>query len=420
MMRYGVVRLSHYRVSDCNFYNNHALADARSISSLFGKGGGLCVIIHGKSTSNVVQIMDCTFTGNFAKHGGGLYLVMLDRSHGNNITVQYTKIPVFIKMGEESALDTRHIKEIIFQMCRFYDECEWNKNVASFGSAVYIAPDFRHLHITNLMVKISFNDCIFISNYLKTIKTVSFEHGKGTLLAVGYSIVFDGVVVFDSNEDSGMDLTSTELVFGSHSNVQFANNRAIAGGAISLLGFSTLTLNDDSVFSFINNSAVEVGGAIFQKIYSKRDYSTSRSCFINYNGGKSLIERNISLVFQNNTAGGCGRNCTKLGKYGHSLYATTIIPCYNSGDCRHAPISEAFNCIGDFVFIDQVLYEISTAGNETKLTQNDGVIRVIPGKVTQLPIETLNDYSMKISTDYYIAISNSNVTVDSAFNYHIK
>ena len=445
----GVVRHSHYRVSESNFSNNIARSE-KLIFPMFGNGGGLYVTIHGNSTFNIVEITNCIFTGNSASHGGAMNFLILDRSYGNNITVKNctvhnntcSKNGGGINIGYQTYKGNFPQKNLItIQMCRFtknsadygggvsfystpfnvsanklkFNDCEWTKNRANFGSAVYIAPDYKHLQINNLMVEILFSNCKFISNYNKK---NSFKHGRGTLLSVGYSILFDGEVVFNSNEDTGLDLTSAEIEFSSNSNVIFANNRAVTGGAISLLGFSRLTVNDDSVFNFINNSALKEGGAIFQKSHSKLDYFTSRSCFITYKGQEHKASlRNISFNFQDNTAGGleCGRNCTKLGKYGHSLYATTIYPCYNTGGCNHTSISEAFNCIGNFTFIDQVLYEISTAGKETKLTQNDSIVRVIPGKVTQLPIETLNELSHEVMTDYYVTIDNSNITVDEAF-----
>ena len=452
VLRYrGVVRHSHYHISESNFSNNIACSD-KLIFPMFGNGGGLGVSIHGNSTSNIVEITNCNFTGNSASRGGAMNFMILDRSNGNNITVKNctvhnntcSKNGGGINIGYQTYKGNFPQKNLItIQMCRFtknsadygggvsfystpfsvsenklkFNDCEWTKNVANIGSAVYIAPDYRHLQINNLMVQILFSNCKFISNYLKKSQRISFERGRGTFLSVGYSIVFEGEVIFDANEDTGMDLTSTEIEFGSNSNVLFANNQAVSGGAISLLGFSRLTLSDDSVFSFINNSALKEGGAIFQKTFFKLDYFTSETCFITYKGrarhNKSL--RNISFTFQNNTAGECGRSCTKLGKYGHSLYATTIYPCYNTGGCNHTSISEAFNCIGNFTFIDLVLYDISTAGSETKLTQNDSIVRVIPGKVTQLPIETLNELSHEVMTDYYVTIHNSNVTVDDAF-----
>ncbi len=83
--------------------------------------------------------------------------------------------------------------------------------------------------------------------------------------------------------------------------------------------FAALILNDNLMLTFINNTAERAGGAIFQYSYN-RDFFASRSCFISYKGEYNIItNRNITFLFQNNTAGACGRNCSTLGQYGHSV-----------------------------------------------------------------------------------------------------
>lgn len=186
-----------------------------------------------------------------------------------------------------------------------------------------------------------------------------------------------------------------------------------------MLGFSCIIVNDDVDVSFTNNSALAAGGAIFQHTYDTRDFFASQSCFIRYSGKKEMGYRNITFLFQNNVAGAEGRNGSLLGQYGHSIYATTIEPCYNLKGCTLELYNVTFTCIGNFIFEDKTIYGKYTRLNEEML-DSESVIRIIPGKLTELPIETLNDLSEKVSSVYHVSVNNkgkSSVSVDSAFTY---
>ena len=98
-------------------------------------------------------------------------------------------------------------------------------------------------------------------------------------------------------------MTSGRAVFESYSEVQFIDNVGINGGAISANGFSTIIINDNSQFHFVNNSAVRFGGAIYYASSDQREYFEGRSCFLEYAGDRSdLMKRNVSFNFTANKA----------------------------------------------------------------------------------------------------------------------
>ena len=191
-----------------------------------------------------------------------------------------------------------------------------------------------------------------------------------------------------------------------------------------MIGFSTLLLNDDSKFTFTNNSALDAGGAIYQYAYGKRDFFTSESCFIRYKGEKNITERNITFLFQNNTVG-AGRKSTELGKYGHSIYTTTITPCYNSYGCKPGHFKDTFNCFANFIFEDKCDYDISTSGSKITLNVDsvgdNNITWAVPGKLFELPIRTLNDLSQEIAAGYFATVKCLNddcsVRLDSTTAY---
>ena len=450
---------SQYRIRRCLFTGNQAshanenlfLDKDRSLDRNLGKGGGMCIVIDGYSTGNSIQVEDCNFTANSAKWGGGLYLVVREASQSNSIS--FTSCSFInntcdsyagggANVGYQS-FNSNQLKNnsMAFKSCIFegnhaqhggglsfystpsnipsnkleFYGCNWSSNSAKFGSAVKISPDAHQLQIYDLKVKISFTDCNFKSNYIIGGRFVgsdeSYEIGRCAFLSIGYHILFKGDLVFNDNNGTALCMKSAEVEFGSPSNAQFSNNRGFKGGAISLLDFSKYIFNDDSQFIFKNNFAESSGGGIFQKSYENNLIRESRSCFLKYSGASS--NRNATFLFQNNTAR--ERESTRLGQYGHSIYATTIRPCSNLSG---STVGENFSCIGNFTFIDKNEFDISTEGS--KIIGNNSVLRVIPGKIVKLPVMTLNELSKEVSAIYLVSVNSfqhSNVSVDSSFKY---
>ena len=447
---------SHYRIENCTFYQNIANNTHIDTSEVkpgvieegFGRGGGLCVVVDNNSSLNAIEIIGCNFIENSGIWGGALYIVIQGTSQNNRIEVRRCN---FINNtcdhhaggGVDLGYQAYRGKypqnnTVVFQDCIFignkalfgggvsfyssmsrglpnkvhFSGCTWIGNVASIGSALDIAPQVWKAYIQNNKMKIIFSDCNFAFNKLtKDMNTQerykSFEKGRGTFFAVGYCIVFQGTNVFQDNTGSAMCLTSSELEFAEQSSLACTNNTGFQGGAIYMIGFSTLLLNDDSKFIFTDNSALDAGGAIYQYTYDKRDFFTSQSCFIRYKGEKNITERNVTFLFQNNTVG-ADRNSTELGKYGHSIYTTTITPCYNSCSCKPGHFQDTFNCFAKFVFEDECDYDISTSGSKITLNVDTvgkyNITWAVPGKRFELPIRTLNDLSQEIAAGYFATV----------------
>ena len=447
------IKSSKYSIKGCIFNENRAgYADNHESPKLlaegFSRGGGLSIIVDTNSSANSIQVMDCSFAGNTALWGGGLYLVLVGNAHNNTIHISNCTFSNNsctgdhyggggAMVGYQEDQDTHpHDNTVNFSNCSFesnragfgggfsfysgnltdlpnkmiFWQSRWTGNMANIGAGVNIAPKSLRLYVHDQKTKIVFNHCQFTKNRLISAqeKNKSYRRGAGIFFTVGYYIVLEYTASFHENEATAMYLTSTKVEFSSNVNVTFSENNGYQGGAICMLGFAALIVNDNVTVRFENNSAVIAGGAIYQDSLTKRDYFASQSCFVRYNGGiKNVSERNIEISFKG--------NAISSGRYiGQSIHVTTLLPCFKS--CGIESLAIFCKCIGNFSFEDKKdVIQISTAGSE--VTMNQTTIFAVPGKKIVLAFNTLDDLSQKIITVYHVKlITNcSNITLQSSY-----
>ena len=165
------------------------------------------------------------------------------------------------------------------------------------------------------------------------------------------------------------------------------------------------------------NTAYSKGGAIYHDSFNLHDYS--KTCFISYNGSSFRGETNISVKFIDNSAG--DKN-SRTG-YGHSIYATSLLPCYNRYSFLVFNLTIGiFNEIGDFSFTPKRLLEISTDVNNSNITNEDnqGSIPIIPGKQETINYLDLDDFDHRTQTVYRVTVQNeqnSSIQIDRAYSY---
>ena len=84
-----------FSIRNCRFIDKKALSGfdtpkhiSRNESNYqFGKEGELSVSFKGSSSTNKVQIIDCYFSTNIAKRGGGLYIGFQDQVTDNSVEI---------------------------------------------------------------------------------------------------------------------------------------------------------------------------------------------------------------------------------------------------------------------------------------------------------------------------------------------
>jgi predicted outer membrane repeat protein len=457
----NVIQSSTYVIESSVFQNNvgpHYIEaeEPKLLASGFSRGGGLSIILDTSSSYNSIEITHCKFEENSAFWGGGLYVVLVGDAHNNIVEVgdcvfRYNSCTSNYYAGGGALVGYQQYRRIHpqnntveFKRCSFesnaagigggfnfyssksvyspntmtFRNVTWTQNKANIGAALNIASSTRETTVCE-STEIVLSNCRFENNgLLNNIKTmrkyVSYVRGEGILLAVGYHIRLQETIIFTNNEASAMHLTSTELEVAKNANVTFFNNTAFKGGAICLLGSSTLILNDNIAIRFENNTADYVGGAIYHNSYNERDYFISRSCFIRHQKhAQETTAMNINVIFKGNTiVHSQAKNSPE--QYGHSMFLVTLLPCFNSCSSKISRIEDLFStCIGNFTFEDKNRTEISTGGNRTDMENK--TIQAIPGKKVSLNITTLNDLSKEVNPTYHVKTTDVSITLESAY-----
>ena len=477
---------SFYQFHNCNFTNNNAtIVDAERTSYYkakgtkfygLGRGGGLCLIFKGNATNNTVAIDECEFTQNGATWGAGLYVAFHDSPQNNTFTATKTSfiqndcylnggggVDIGLLFYNNDGFQLPNNNTMIFQECTFMEnkatygggvkfyssqshyvnlnnsitfiDCHWERNMARYGSAIDISPQVWDTLSGGYLPTPKFENCCFVQNYAISLKrpqgsTVTFiSRGKGAMICTGFSVQFKGNTTFESNNGTAMYMSSSSAYFEENSMVVFENNTGFQGGAVALFGFSVLYVNDNCTLDFTRNKADSFGGAIIYNSINKHDFSSSRSCFIQYEGTTEPVSsRQIVFTFSGNDAGINNRSA-----YGRTIYATTIRPCRRSCEnsttevesCGNYTLQEdlvGFRCIGTFIFNDNRTNEVSTAG--VCLTWTDETtkrLQVSPGQRMVLPFEQRDDLCQATFGLYHVSVVNNsqddNIQLDPANAY---
>ena len=338
--------------------------------------------------SNQIIIQNVTFIRNCAEFGGGLYLYSDHEIH-----------------AEESN---------IFSI----EGCRFEGNRAHIGSAVDIVPNVFERMTSRILTVPVFRDCVFINNTVK----VNFEtnrtqttYGIGTIYVSLYNIKFEGITRFENNLGTAIHIVNGNIDV-SHSSVDFIENHGIQGGAVALIGQSLMVFGNNRQYTFVNNTALDKGGAIYVQVFDNHDITASRTCFIQYYDSKSSIPQqnwNSTITFTGNRAS-AGR--------GHTVFATTLYSCQiiNFGNLQLESInsSEVFSLRGISIQEDTSLegYQVTTEGAMLQYN-GDSPLEVIPGEQFAHGVTIRDDLNSQAKVILIASIqSNSNVKLDTAFS----
>ncbi|XP_065891108.1 uncharacterized protein [Dysidea avara] len=266
-----------------------------------------------------VQIVNCS-TAAYRGGGGTVFMVL-------SSSVVYLNLTRVSMQSNNYAGDTGGVVYVQFNsgvdtlyLC--ISECYFSNNSSpGVGAALYIviATD-----VTNSTVMISHS--VFHQNYADD--SIVYAE-RCTNIQVTSS-------TFINNIGSSMHLSSSSILCGS---VLFENNTASNGAALYLDQGSTITIDIGAVLHFINNSAIEHGGAIYVVLpYDCPEFSISQL-------------DNSSAVFTNNLAGISGSSIyfsiPKLCEVDTDVSSSTSIiytPCqFNYSQVIHS-ITTYHNC----------------------------------------------------------------------------
>ena len=426
-----------FTMRNCNFSQNSA-----------SHGGGLFLVIHEEAKQNNVTIEKTVFQNNHCHYGGGGGGVGYVQEDENSDTITNNSV-FFIecnfsqntaRYGGGTAVFSTFGSLVFSQNVLTFSSCNWTNNSAILGLAmdISVAP-WETLVSRRHLPSPVFIDCVFYGNADLSTKKSPFilNIERGILVVTKFRLEFKNRIVFCQNLGSAIEATSATLNFQSNSNVQFIENNGLHGAAMNLKASTEVFIRDNSFFLFKNNNATYSGGAIYVEYSDKHSFFISKSCFFRYVGGEE--PKNVTFIFKKNFAGvDSSRPHSQLNKEnirhrGDSIFATSVIPCFEK--CIQSlqtdvslPITDTLKCIGQFSFdeLDTKRRQISTsphhfAATETtssfeydnmcsvivNITNNsikrnpnyqpkrynpfEGPLHLIPGKSTKIPLRLIDD-----------------------------
>ena len=427
-----------------------------------GRGGGLSVYFKGDVRRCNVTILDCDFVSNTALWGGGFLTEFQDNSQNNILSVSSSRLKNNavlhdiahnkgtggggVRVGYIMHGDSQRTKynSMVFSDCHF----EGNKGYFGGGMSFYVAREQSEITATNTL---QFSDCSWSGNaarlgaagYLsvwhpvtkgapvetKFINTTVCCHGKesnlqqrGYLVGIGamyidsLPVVFEGSVVFHHNSHTALAATDAQIEFHRGCNVEFTHNAGRHGGAMALLGSTFFRAFRESNYSFIDNSAAALGGAIYSSTLGERNLVSSRSCFIRYENitADPHHDWDVRFVFLNNS--------DSVGNI--SIYASSLIPCVwggATGPYDPASVNDTF-CWNSTVWSYDTRCGDAVASAPVEFVQGPSQgqlsLTAFPGEHMQLNITMLNDLEVDASQFMVLTPSpNEGAAIDFTPNY---
>ena len=408
------------------------------------------IVLGGDTSSVSISISDSTFQDNYVEScGAGLLIVLYHSSNNNTISVigaviqnntvgsqeevggglQILYSTCFVGTATPSTIPTR----VKFVSCAFdnnkaysgggvniysnelsagdhqravhFINCSWTGNTAlRYGAAVHIMAGVLVSGVRAHYHPIVFTDCKFISNKIvpATFPEGNLQvqlNGGGAFFSNVVSVVFEGEITFENNNGTALYLSSSIASFNEESRVLFRSNSGNNGGAVSLVGRSCLYLNGPSTFTFFNNHARNLGGAIYS---ISIDATVYQPCFIDH-----PIHTNKSFfTFSGNRADRDQGDHIFVS----SLYSCTLY-CNNSTE-------DVFGCIGVFTFSDPQHKTYTTPPTHFSLSEKP--VSLFPGLFLKLPLNASDSDGNTVPNVSYqasIAGNDSAMWVDPAYEY---
>lgn len=461
--------MSKYKIINCLFANNSAPQSFSSFDTTLRQtsewrgqsvGGALGVYFQGNSSNHAVFIANCTFMDNYALWGAGMHIIIQGEAIDNVLEVAYSNysmnhaemagggVCVRYFRSDSRPESQDHYNKIMFRHVEFsmnrgdfgggttvlstysilpstsrisFYNCTWSSNYAYYGSAVDVAPAlFQQLEHGHLPIP-EFVQCTFISNSVidsreENTPPPNFVYQfSGIFIITKSKVYFAGETKFISNSASALYINSGTAIFTQGSDVLFADNRALKGGAIAAYGYSSLVLNRNSLFSFLKNQASELGAGIYYQSFDQHDFKLGRECFLKL--GESILpnsdnDTNITVMFEGNTA----------NIKGHSIYASTLYPCFYSNNHELAAMgvtSEVLNFIGDIQF-DNNKTALATSGRHFDTNNLQPLYELIPGKLFNIPLRLADDFNQSSENVASLLVTFENNSIKADRDYMIR
>ena len=192
--------------------------------------------------------------------------------------------------------------------------------------------------------------------------------------------VFLDNVTISNNRGGGMILFYVQLVFIDHPSIISDNYSPTNGGGLTI-GFETLSINGNTTVYFINNTAEDKGGAIYQpSIKGFIEQCTFSSNFT------AVFADNYALTAGNNIYGGAYWNCFADTTYiDIENYFNSVINCSNN------PTLQKFQKPLSLYVTSEALGVCLCSDDEGTINYHARIIshQLYPGQLITLPLVTV-------------------------------
>ena len=439
----------------------------------FGRGGGMSIYFMGNASCNVVNIINCTFTKNKAQFGGGLFVAFQDSCYSNTVNVEDSQFGsnrvtarkldyigtsgggvmldyVIVNNKKDKLLSNKAVfKNVTFEAnaafigggfsfhaskehnvtkptnSLHFIGCHWLGNTARLGAAIDLST--IRIHENGEQIKPHFINCTFVNNTVTsfTIDDINDTYGNkdngstntsggywpgtGAMYLDALTVDFEGSVTFVNNTGGAVVAINAGINVYSNSTVNFSNNRAELGGALSLSGNSWISVSSHVQVLFINNSAL-YGGAIFYQKSGEHDLISSVNCFIRYSNFIIAPDywHNVTFLFLD--------NCVSTDYGGDAIHTTTVVDCAWNG---------SFNSENDLalkqIFIGWPNFKFNSSMNRcNNFIQTSAryinfetikELRVAPGQNFKFPFTALNDFNSSTLKTFFVYSNDEQVFV---------
>ena len=418
--------------SECLFVSNQAFFGAGLSVRAYRRRSDSCMSnVTVEIKHSVIKENGCS-RSNHAYYGGGVHLSfstmfyrsVIRKSHYLMNNVSFTRNCAELGGGVHyfSDLD-RHDTCGSVNSSMVFQNCTFKQNEAFTGSAIFLSPNIiRKLSTGYTVIVPTIKDSRFLENLI-TVRTRPSQqgsqsvNGRGTVYSSRYSFQLQGYNHFESNWGSAMHVVDGVVNLQS-SSATFINNTGPFGGALALIGSSRMIVGPNS-YSFINNTALYEGGALYILLDDITDFLTSRSCFIQYQDGERVIlsgNWSSNITFTGNEAMG--------NKAGHAIFATSLYPCQlvstginNRKDYTIIENSKVFDVRG-MTFDDDPLLQpqISTDGG-LLYGSKPLPLRLFPGREYAHGVVVRDDIGQTVEVTFISTINRNaqNITTDSPY-----
>ena len=399
-----------------------------------GTGGGISFWFNGQAKNNSFEVILTNFTSNTATLGGGLHVHSRENATHNHVMVKGCRfikntgykqggglvIGNLIHQGDRhSKFNTYNISNCLFEqnegpigggILGFGSREPGNidptnhfeihnssfiNNKAQFGSAIQINRQYLDSITVGTIFTLVLEKCDFTNNNFHDNSSI------GAVAMSGVSIQFRGYTHFNNNTSTALIVDGATMEFSDDSVTVFQNNNGLSGGAISMIENARIIVYPNSTLIFLNNTAIENGGAIYVELSTPFDHLLSHVCFIRYHLEKTPPSNwKANFTFINNTA----------RQNNNSIFASTLQPCiraysnvtelFDNKPFYHYP--ENSNKIATlpakFKFID------ITSNKVCSVISGNLTCNIVPGEEFDLPVilqdelEKDVDYIMLIAT----------------------